>query len=347
MNVLDIFNDDAFSLASLSQKYSEVPHVPGRAGIVAFAGTADPIDTATYAVEIDKQTASLIPMRARGAPATQQTQSKRKLVSFPVPHIPLDDMITADQLLGLRRYGEITVDNVENIIDRQFADMGNSHDLTLENLRLGALMGQIRDADGSVAVDLFTGFGVEQEPEVNFQLTTEATNVVGKCTAVNRTMKKNARMVLPPSAYVHSFCGDAFFDTLMNNPEVKANIRSHEEAAMRLLKDDWSYGQYMIGGIVFENYRGSDDQSANADTSRGGAVGIDTNKARFFWGNTPQIYSEALAPGTFIDTVVQPGLPRYAKTSLDQDGRFVKLLSEQNPLPLCLRPKTLMRAKRS
>ena len=54
------------------------------------------------------------------------------------------------------------------------------------------------------------------------------------------------------------------------------------------------------------------------------------------------------APADYIETVNTIGLPRYAKQATDQEfGRWVKLHTQSNPLPICTRPKTLIKGKRT
>ena len=51
------------------------------------------------------------------------------------------------------------------------SEMATKMDSTLEHLRIGAIKGQILDADGSAVIyDLFTEFGVTQHTEIDFDL---------------------------------------------------------------------------------------------------------------------------------------------------------------------------------
>jgi hypothetical protein len=107
---------------------------------------------------------------------------------------------------------------------------------------------------------------------------------------------------------------------------------------------------FEIGGIVFMNYRGTDDgQGGGIDDVVTPLVGIAPDEARFFFtSDDPEtmarLYSESFASADFMDTVNIKGLPRYARMHLDERfQKFVELHTEQNPLPLCLRPQTLVR----
>ena len=50
----------------------------------------------------------------------------------------------------------------------------------------------------------------------------------------------------------------------------------------------------------------------------------------------------------FVQTANTIGLPRYAKQAVDQQfARWVMLHVQSNPLPICTRPRVLIKAKRT
>lgn len=338
--MLDVFNTDAFSTVRLTAAINDMDHVPGRAGEIAFVGVGSGVNTTTVAIEARGDSLALIQTSERGAPAAQREADKRTLRDVRVPHIKKEQTIRADQVQDVRAFGsEDALQGVEVVIMDQMEKLARDHDLTLEHHRLGALRGTILDADGSTLLDLFTAFGVTQESEVNFALTTDTTDVRGKCAAVERQMKRNLKMALPSTARIHALCSDAFFDALLFHKEVKG-VWDGWASAERRLGDSYVHGIFEYGGIFFENYQGTDDNST---------VTIAANKAQFVWSGVPGLYSESYAPADFMETVNTVGLPRYAKIGPDPSGfnRFATLHTQQNPLPLCLRPKTLMVAKKA
>jgi hypothetical protein len=338
--MLDIFNDDAFSLINLTAAINKMDYVPGRAGELAFSGVGSGVSTTTVAIEQKGETLALVSSASRGAPVTQISGVARTADYIGVPFLPLESVIRADEVQNVRAFGsDNNLEAVQAVVNSRLASLVARHDLTLENLRLGALKGQIVDADGStVLVNLFTKFGVTEETAVNFALTTAGTDVRAKCMQVIRTMRVNAKMALPGSARVHALVGDNFFDALIGHANVKG-VYDGYAAAERRLGGDYAHGIFEFGGIFFENYRGSDDS----------VVGVSTDGARFFWTNAPGVYAEYYAPGDFMETANTIGLPRYAKMAADPSGfnRFVTLHTQQSPLPLCLRPKTLMSATKA
>lgn len=338
--MLDIFNNDAFSTVRLTAVVNDMDHVPGRAGELAFVGAAAGVNTTTVAIESRGDSLALIQTSERGAPAPQRVIDKRTLRDIRVPHIKKEQTIRADQVQNIRAFGsEDALQGVEIVVNEQMQKLIRDHDLTLEHHRLGALRGKILDADGATLVDLFSEFSVSQEAEVNFALGTDSTDVRGKCAEVIRKMKRNLKMALPSGARVHALCSDGFFDALLDHPKVRG-VWDGWQSAERRLGDSYVHGIFEFGGIFFENYQGTDDNST---------VAIAANKAQFVWSGVPGLYSESYAPADFMEAVNSVGLPRYAKIGPDPSGfnRFVTLHTQQNPLPLCLRPKTLMVGRKS
>jgi hypothetical protein len=358
MEFMDIFNDDAFSLISLTAAINEVDHVPGRAGQLVFSGVAEGVRTTTVAFERKGEALSLIQTSQRGAPAPKETSDKSNIRATVIPHIKLEDTIRADEVAGVREFGSTDqLRSVESVVATRLSKMSLRHDLTLEHHRLGALKGIIRDANGSTLTDLFDLFGIQNSlgaaaPEsFDFNLEDYSApdafddSVRIKCMAIHRFVKRKAKTVVPSTAKVWAFCGEEFFDKLIEHPSVKEVYKDTAEQ-IRRLGANYANGAFEFGGIVFENYQGTDDEG---DTSEGtndeGTVGIGRNEARLFLTGVPGLYAEYFAPATFMETVNSLGLPRYAKAAPDQKyNEFVELHTQQNPLPICLRPQTLVRA---
>ena len=347
-NLADVVNDEAFAVTALTAAFVQQDHVPGRAGELVFQNVGEGVQTLTASFEVDQDVITLLPTAPRGGPGNREGRSKRKLHSVPIPHVPDDDTIHASEVAGIREMGTTdAVQTVQSKVNSQLRKIGLRHDLTLENLRFGALQGVVRDADGVALYNLFDLFGVTQEAAVNFALTTSATEVRTKCHAVIRAMRTNAKMAMPSTAKVWCFAGDNYFDALVEHPNVKG-VYDGYAAAERRLGSSYAYGVFEFGGIFFENYRGSDGVSGAANTAAGGAVGIGPDEAMFFWSDAPGMYGEYYAPGDFVSEMGSTGLPRYASIALDPlHGRYIDVHTEQNPLPVCLRPKTLMKATKA
>ena len=72
---------------------------------------------------------------------------------------------------------------------------------------------------------------------------------------------------------------------------------------------------------------------------------VPADKAIFF-PDVASLFRIYFAPADFFSSVNTMGLPRYARQFPDPEDRWVKLHVQSNPLPICLRPKVLMIARR-
>jgi hypothetical protein len=337
----NIFTDDAFSLISLTDVINSVDTVPGRAGELAFAGAGKPLATTSAAIESNGYSLSLIQTSKRGSPSEKETRTKNVLRSVSIPHVKLEDTIQASEIQDVRTLGSTdTLRGARSVIDDQITKMQQRHDLTLENLRLGALKGIVKDADDSEIVDLYDLFNIAAPTAFDFSsvfVTTQPTDPVetvrAKCQEVIRYMKRNLKAPWPSTARVWALCGDEFFDSLLGAVSVKETYSGYEKAERRL-GVNYAFGVFEYGDIFWENYQGTDD---------GTTIGITSDECRFFVVGVPGLYVEYYAPGDFMETANTLALPRYAKVAPDlKFNRFVEVHTQQNPLPICTRPLTLV-----
>lgn len=223
MPTLDIFSNSAFSVISLTDAINKVPFLPGRIGQLGLFNETG-IVTTSVMIEEREGSLNLIETTSRGSPASQNTTNKRKARSFIVPHVALEDTILADEIQNLRAFGsESQLEGIQQTVQFRLSEMSRKHDATLEHLRVGAIKGQILDADGStILYDLFNEFGVTQYTEIDFDLdnASPAEGVVKKkCHDVRRKIEDE--LGAQPYDHIHAFCGSAFFDDLIAHKEVK------------------------------------------------------------------------------------------------------------------------------
>ena len=120
--MLDIFNDDAFSLTSLTATINQMDNKPSRLGQLGLFQESG-INTTTVVVESINGELRLLPSTERGAPATQAIGDKRQLYSFVVPHIPHDSTILAAEVQNVRQFAsEDAMQGVQALLDR-FTDL--------------------------------------------------------------------------------------------------------------------------------------------------------------------------------------------------------------------------------
>src|SRR5690606_1874259 len=159
---LNLFESDAFSLMSLTAAINEAPHKPGLLGALGLF-EEEGISTTHFDVEVEKSTFMLVPAQPRGAPGQPKGGNARSLIAFRTTHLPQRSTILADSVQNVRAFGsENELEGIETVRNQRLAKMRGDLDVTMEWQRIGALKGQILDADGSTLLDLFTTFGVAQ-----------------------------------------------------------------------------------------------------------------------------------------------------------------------------------------
>src|SRR6185369_1256410 len=138
---------------------------------------------------------------------------------------------------------------------------------------------------------------------------------------------------------VRAECGDAFFDDLIANPEVRASYLAQQEASQLrgcYVQGGQSFGEFDFGGITWENYRGT----------VGATDFVNTDKCHIYPMGVPNLFRSYFAPGDYMETVNTIGQRMYAKQYLMENGKGVNLDTQSNILSICTRPKTLLLGKR-
>ena len=338
MASLDIFHQDAFSTLQLTTAVEKVPFLPSMIRSLEIF-TEQPIRTKALAIEERTGVLTLIPTSARGGPPAQRTTERRKLRYFDVPRIAKEDTIYADEIHGIREFGmESELMQVQAEVARRLSGpTGLLADVeyTWENMALGAIGGQVVDADGSTVIyNYFDEFQITQPAEIAFDLNA-ASPVAGalvlKCNTVVRGVVRASQGAFLPTSEVYSMCGDGFWDALINHPDVRTTYLNWQEA--KDLRRGQAFESMRFGGINWFNYRGSDDTTT---------VGVATTKAKFFPVKAPGVFQQAMAPAETFEWVNTLGKPVYIIPVIDKDrNMWWKQEVYSYPLFICTRPGVL------
>lgn len=342
MSVLDVFKTDAFSLVSMTEAINTIPFVPGRAGIIIPWGIKR-INTTSFIFEQKAGVLTLVNPSPRGGVGDVMAKQKRAGRTLAVPHYQINDAVYADEVQGVRELGtEQTLETVQGKVNERMAEFTPDMDATIEYQRVGAVKGVILNADGSTLYDYFDEFDQTQAAEVDFDLD-NASPASGalrkKCATVVRLIEDNLGGT--PIVGVHAFCGNAFFDDLLAHPEVVLSYRNTSMAEVLRAgyvypNDQKVYGAFEFGGIVWENYRGSN----------GATPFIDTDKCHIFPMGAG-LFTTVFAPADYNETVNTLGEPRYAKQFPFPNDKGIALEMQTNSLSYFNRPTALIKGKRT
>jgi hypothetical protein len=117
MPMLDVFNQDAFSVMTLTDAINGVPFVPGRAGTIVDWNEQG-ITTTSIMIENVDGVLKLLNPTPRGGPGETKAKDKRNMRSLIVPHYQHDDGINADEVQGIRAFGsETDVQSVMGLVN--------------------------------------------------------------------------------------------------------------------------------------------------------------------------------------------------------------------------------------
>jgi hypothetical protein len=339
-NILDIFHSDPFTAIALTDAVQRNPFQPvGLGNLNIF--DSNPIRTKALAVEERQGKLVLIPYSERGAEGTQRSTEKRKMRYFEVPRLMHDDTVYAEELQGIREFGQESVlMQVETEVARRLSGPTGllaSVEYTKEYLRLAAVQGLVLDPkDGSILYNWFDEFQIAQPTETAFNLSAGTANSLRPLVnGIVRKMARSAQGAFTASTKVVALCGDSFYDQFTNHPDVIRTFINWSDA--KDLRDNTqgaAFDSFDFAGVSWVNYRGSDDNAT---------IKIPDASCKFFPVGAPGIFREANAPGETIDWVNTPGKPVYVLPIPDLQRRmWWKMEVYAYPLFVCTRPEVLL-----
>lgn len=328
MAEIAIFQDDAFSVAALTAAINEQEYVPGRLAALGLF-REEGVQTVTVQIEKDGDTLALVPAGERGTSGLVVGGSKRKLIPFNTIHLPQRFSIKADEIQGIRAFGTTTeLQAVQAVVNKRLGKVRGQLDATHEYHRMGAVNGQVLDADGStVLVDIYKTFGVSRQT-MSMGLNDQNSNVQAQCVDALDMQEDALGNVTTTGA--RAFCGKTFWKKLIAHASVVETYKGSEQAAS--LRGD-GRASFEFGGISWERYRGK----------VGGKAYVADDEARLVPEGVSDLFLSIYAPADYIETVNTEGLPYYSKIEEMPFGKGIDGEAQSNPLHICTRPRAVIR----
>lgn len=325
--MLDVFKGDAFKFSELVTAINKIPYVPTKIGSMGLFST-EGIYTPDIMVEMQNGVLTLVPSAPRGAPGVTKNPEKRTVRNFRTVHLPQRVAVMADEVLGIRTFGsQSETETAQALLNKKFAIARRDLDLTHEWQRMGAIKGQVLDADGTtVLVDFFTEFGLSQQV-VAMDLDVDATRLRTKINDVIRKMEDVLGGVQVGS--VVALCSKEFFDALQDHPAVTSTFLYTDGAALR----KGQRMQFEFGDILWVEYRGQ--VGATRFIASGEAYAIPVG--------VPDLFKSLYAPAPYMDTVGTLGVPFYAAMEEMEFNKGVAWEIQSNPLHMCNRPDAIIK----
>lgn len=342
MLAMNVFNQDAFSAASLTAAVDKIDYVPDQISAIPGLFEPDPVRTDVIWIEERSTGSVILPFSPRGAPPHQTGGDIRKARSFQTLRYGDASRITASELFAIRKFGsEVDLKTLQEEVARRQRKILLNNQLTKEYHKLNCITAaQVKDADGTVIYNWATEFGQALPAEVDFDLdaAAPASGVVRrKCTAIRRSIQVALKGVGRAREIV-GLCGDAFWDDLVAHPEVVATYNNWAAAAdlRNGFAKEWQAFRY--GDITFINYRSTDD---------GTTLGVGTDKCKFF-PTGAGIFRWAMSPGESFADLGTEGKDSYSRIVTDKDrDAWADVEVFSYPLPVCTMPGALASARRT
>jgi hypothetical protein len=319
-----IFEDDAFSVSSLTAAINEQEYLPGRISSLGLF-REEGISTLTVQIEKDGDTLALVPSGERGSSGLVVGGTKRTLIPFNTVHLPERFTIKADEIQGIRAFGTRSeLQAVQDVVNKRLAKARRQLDATHEFQRMGALNGQVLDADGkTVLLDIYKSFGVNRQ-KLPMGLNSPDTELRVKCGEALDMQEEALGSVT--SSGSRAMCGKNFWNKLIVHKSVKETYLNTMQAAS--LRGD-AREAFEFGGIVWERYRGK----------VAGVAFVHDDKALLIPEGVPDLYISSFAPADYMETVNTQGIPYYSKIEPLPFNKGVAGEAQSNPLHLCTRPR--------
>lgn len=333
--------DKAFELVDYTEELVSIPNTWGLIGSMGIF-REESVAQHTITVESSNGTLGLVADQVRGARAAVSRDTNRSLRSFAIPHFPLDDALSPQDLQGKRAYGsDNAADTEAAAIARKLITIRRSHAVTLELARAQAITaGTIYAPNGTVSGNYYTDFGVTQH-SVDWVLGTGTTDLNAK---IEETIAHIQDNILSGEVVtsVTALCSPEWFTKLINHASVKEAYKyytsTQEPLRSRLAAGNGVTRRFVHGGIEFVEYRG---------TAPNGTRFIPAGEAYFLPMGTADTFITYFSPANKFDFVNTLGEQAYAFTYRDPKGSSIEIETETNMLNLIRRPQAIVRGTTS
>ena len=316
-----------FNVTELSAAISNLPTRIGNPSDAELFRNI-PGTTNVFSMEFYEESGILVPTTEWGGVAPKNSSGKRTAKSWTIPHMPLEDVVKASDVIGVRAFGSTAAETVQGKVLDKLQAMKNKIDATLAYRRSKAKQGIIVDADGSTILNYFTEFGLSQQV-VYFDLGTATTNIAAKCQDVIDQIEDGLGQEVYSSIEVE--VDRAFYDALTAHKNVREVFLGWSSAESKLGRSNAS--GFEFGGLKFIVNR----QKVGATP----LVAASTGHA--YPRGTQDVFLNGLAPADFNETVNTLALPYYAKQAGKQFDRGFDLHVQSNQLPIVAKPKALVK----
>lgn len=334
--IVNPFDGGGYTLAEMTQAINLLPNVYtrlGKMGLFRFEG----ITQRTVVVEYAAGTISLLPVVPLGGPPTVAGRDGRKTTAFSVPWIPHDDVITPQDIQGIRAFGSAAAaDPLSAVMLQKLNRMRLKHAQTVEYMEMNALRGILKSGSGATIKNYVSEFELAQVA-VDFKLGTATTDINAKCREVLRHIESNLKGETMTKVLV--FVEGGFFDRFTGHDKVAKAFENFNTANGQNPNRDDMRGGFPFGGLLFQEYTATVTLSDGTTSEKL----VPANEGIAFPLGTAETFVTYGAPANLMETVNTMGLQMYARQIMRTDGSAVDIKTEASPIPINRRPDLVVR----
>lgn len=335
-----------FKLGKVADLSQEINIIPNSWGVIQTLGLfrSEPKTQKTVLIPRTTETDTIAVDRNWGERNSTITGGKRDVLPVMIPHYPLDDAITPEDLDGnvdwdsLLAGGNNTL-TIDRVRAEKMARLRRAHALTLEYARAQVLKdGSVYAPNGTVVTNFYTEFGTSREVKF-LDLASTTANPITKVEGALAYIQDHLMSGDVVSDFV-ALCSPEFFNALISNSFVYESyqyfMQSQGPALMngRLVAGrpwDARYRVFEYGGVTFIEVRGQIN----------GVNYVEANKAYMFPMGTDS-FRTYFAPANRLATVNRTALETYYFEYVNQKDDIIEIMSESNFLNALLRPDTVI-----
>ena len=326
---------NGFKVTDLTE---ELVSIPNEYGLINQLGIFDvePVSQHTVTFEASDRVIGLIGDKVRGERNNVSKDGKRVMRSYAIPHFPLDDYITPQDVQGQRAYGEEGVERLASVQARKLTTIRKSHAATLETARAKMITsGDIYAPNGTVVGNVYTDFGVTRK-QVAMDLTNAATDVLGKQREIVDHIQDNIMSGETPSEII-ALCSPSYFDAYISQAGVKEAYKFYTSTQEPLRNGNWS--QFRHGDITLIRYNGKFKDASGVSQAL-----IPDDDAYYLPLDTSDTFKTYFSPANKFDLANTLGESGYLFVYEDGKGSKIEIESESNLINILRRPAIVVRA---
>lgn len=326
---------NGFKVTDLTE---ELVDIPNEYGLINQLGIFDvePVTQHTVTFEHSDRVIGLIGDKVRGERNNVSKDPNRVMRSYSIPHFPLDDYITPQDVQGQRAYGEESVERLAAVQLRKLETIRKSHAITLETARAKMLTsGDIYAPNGTVVGNVYTDFGVTRK-EVAMDLSNASTDVLTKQREIVDHIQDSILSGETPTDII-ALCSPSYFDKYIAQAGVKEAYKFYTSTQEPLRNGNWT--QFRHGDILLLRYNGKFKDSTGSTINL-----IPTDEARYLPLGTADTFKTYFSPANKFDLANTLGEQAYVFVYEDGKGSKIEVESESNLLNIIRRPQCVVRA---